>query len=527
MALQIKNHTIQRDITAVSQFDGDLYGGILSGTMLIPIDFTAKHFKSYYNVTYYDTLTGVFTLGPQTCLDAYDIPWKWSTFSNCALGLTSMPLGSFTHTPSTWKDVACNGPYPKSWVSQPHLMSSVSAVPRLVVSQGACIPEAKTWIISTNTWSVSTSLATNITDFPYTLKYSLDGYQPYTVSLKKETPITIEACLPIVCEYVPNNLTIYIDKTSLPEIYNDIVYAVNTLIRPRFLNFLLTNGHTPGNISQLVQVKDIPLPDKRYFKELANNNYPFTNNGNVNYSMVFVDLPTAYIGCNNINRTPVFEADFLSFINTLTSVPSDTYKLTLFNTTSSVNTPNICPSINSFHAALYNGLNPNYPAPYNFAFRNKHINVVNNVKYKNSIALDPTANTTYYTDLIFNQLIDWGIDLINYTPKKARFTLCDSVTATIPAAPRIRLYTNNRFVLTNSVVRFQCLTINANMFASVRIDFGNGNVPTYTGTNLPDYFYETYPTTGYKTITLFCITHNGHTFNQVFKDIINVVNFYD
>jgi hypothetical protein len=311
----------------------------------------------------------------------------------------------------------------------------------------------------------------------------------------------------------------------MADIYNDLVITVNTTIQPRLANFLATNGHTSPGSSQLVQIK--PINGKRYFNDLANNNAGLSADGNTNYSIVFIDLPTAYITCTNPSRTPTFETDFTAFTNMLTSVHEDVYKLTIFTTTSGATTPNICPTNKIFHDALQTGIDTNYPQPYNFAFRNQHINVVHDVLYKNSAAPNPSANSTYYTNLILEAFNNWGIDLVSYAPTLNLQTICDSVTATVPTVPRLRLYTSNRFAPVNTVVSFQNLTLNPHKLATVQIDFDNGTVSTYTGTNLPSYFYELYTTSGYKTIKIKGTTNSGAVFTQQFTNLIKVVNFYD
>jgi hypothetical protein len=522
MARQYKYHTLHRGITATTVFNGDEFNGIVNDIIELPLNSTPKNFKGYYAITLTDTVSSlsVATTLTDPCVEAYGLPWRWSTFMGCS-SLSSMPLNTYTHKPSTWSNMGCLDAYPKRWVREPHIMPATPLTSISTSSFGACTKGFITWVISTNMWSVSTGIGATVTDFPYSLRYSTDGSKPYTVSIKDDTPIKIEACQPITCEVVPNSLTIYVDQTSMASIYNDLVVAVNTTIRPRLINYLATNGHPAGD----VQIK--PINGKRYFNDLANNNVPLSGHGNTNYSMVFIDIPTAYITCTNPSRTTTFETDFSTFINTLTSVHPDVYKLTIFNTTSGTATPNICPASKLFHDALYTGTDSNYPDPYNFAFRNQHINVVHDVLYKNTAAPNPSANSTYYTNLMLNALNNWGIDLVNYIPILKQQTLCDSVTATIPTAPRIRLYTANRFVLINTLVKFQNLTLNPHKIANVQIDFDNGSVVTYTGIMLPNYLDAVYTTPGYKTIKIRGTTNSGAIFTQQYTNIIKVVDFYD
>jgi len=269
-------------------FNGDELNGIVNNVIELPISQSPKSFKGYFTVTLNDSVSSLSVATPTTdpCVEAYGLPWRWSTFTGCSNPAT-MPLASYTHRPSAWSDTECGKPYQKRWVKEPHV-SPTTPLTGVTAVFGSCRKNFVTWVISTNMWSVSTSVGSTVTEFPYVLRYSSDGSQPYTVSFNEDTVLNIQACQPVTCESILNSLNIYIDQTSMSLIYNDIVTALNTTIKPRIQNYLLINGHPVNNIDEIVKIK--PINVKRYFGDLATTGVvPVTGHGNVNYSLVFID----------------------------------------------------------------------------------------------------------------------------------------------------------------------------------------------------------------------------------------------
>jgi len=440
--------------------------------------------------------------------------------------VSAMPLSTHTHQPSSWSSVMCDSRYKKRWIKEPDIepLTGTSAF----CSVSTCNKEPITWVVTTTTWSVSTSIGSEETLYPYTLSYSMDGLAPFTVPVGTDTIVEVKACQDVYCEQIPNSLTIYTDQSpSMIDVHTDIQSAVTNTIKPRLKNYLLANNHPVANIDNIVTV--LPITNKNYLADItATGIPPLTNGGNTNVSLVFIDIPTNYVtSCSNSTPTTTFLNDITAFRNMLLGLDTGEYKGTFFAVTSAFNVSNICPALGAQFNALYTGTDPNYPLGSNLSDKNNNIKFKQDVLYKNSTMPNTNANISYYADVIINALIEHGIDLTTYNANYDTTTICRSLTARVPASSLVRIYTANRFVPLFSVVKFENVSIGLNNITSITVDFDDGIILTYTGSNVYSDFYVVYNTTGYKTLNITYVAQNGSIKTQAFPRIVNVVSYYD
>lgn len=529
MSLITKNYNIKKGLSAITVFNADTLNGIvssMSGNIIdLPHNFADKIFEGLYYTTVLGNTTIVIP-SPKfdLCVEAYGVPWRWSTFLGCNDPGT-MKLSTLTHRPSTWSNVKCGQRYEKRWIKEPH----IEPAPALTGSNVDCKKDYVTWSLNTVNWSVSTVLGPEDNSFPYILKYSQDGIAPYTFTVENDTLLNIQVCQDIKCEQVLNTLTIYTDRGSLGQVHNEIVNIVDEVIKPRVENYLTANSHPVIDIDTIVKILPINS-SKRYFDSLTSSGLKsLSGDGTTNISFVFTDSPSAYtVSCSNSARTPVFDQDITNFKTLLSSSPTfDYYRATIFAVTH-VNTLNMCPSFAQHLSGVSTNNYSGYPLPYNLSdTESQIIKYRPNVQYKGAGTPNTNATTKYYTDLILDSLLDHGIDLINLTPNIKRTTLCSTTSAVIGSAPYAKIYTANRFVLVNKKIKFQNLSVNIHKLLSITVDFGDNIIQTYTGANMYNDFYVTYTSAGYKTLNITTVTYGGYSRVQTFPNIVNIVNYYD
>lgn len=390
-----------------------------------------------------------------------------------------------------------------------------------------CEKDYVVWNLSTKYWSVSTSLGSGISNFPYFLKYTQGEVSPYTFPLEDDTSLSIRVCQDIKCETVFNTITFLTDQNTMSEIHDEITNIVDTVIKPRAINYLTSTNHPLTSIDDVIKVQPFNS-DKRYLKTLASVGYtPLSGDGTSNVYLLFTDTPSAYItSCTNPIKTETYDTDIYNFVSFLSSVPVQSiYKATILATTY-VNNVDSCPAFTSHLSSVQTGTGSNYTLQGSLIDYN-NIKYKHQVLYRGSGIINPSATTTYYTNLILDSLYEQGIDLINYTPNIERTTLCESLTAIVRSAPCVKVYTPNRFVLVGREVKFENLTTNIDSLVSIKVDYGDDTSQTYTGSSMYTDFKKTYVTAGYKTLNITTTTTNGSVRAQTFANIIKVVNFYD
>jgi hypothetical protein len=524
-----RNYSINNSLSAVTTFNGVTLNNITStaGDNIINLhhNLTPTAFEGLFYTTLLN-VGGIVASTPLTdpCVDAYGVSWKWSTFKGCSSPAT-MPLNTFTHKPSTWENVRCGKSYEKRWIKEPHVQPSTTTITTVLCG---CDKDYVIWNLSTKNWSVSTSLGSEINKFPYFLKYSQDGLSPYTFSLEKDTVLNVKVCQDVKCESVFNTITFFTDQGTMSQMHSEIVNIVDTVIKPRAINYFTATNHLITDINDIIKVQPTN-EDKRYLKTLMSNGYQtLSSDGTSNIYLLFTDSPSAYtVSCTNPAKTGTYDTDISTFKTFLSGAPSpDFYKATILATTYANNVDR-CPAFTSHLSSVQTGIGSNYTPQGSLVEFNSNIKYKHQVLYKGTGVVNPDATTAYYTDLILNSLHEQGIDLINYTPNVKRTTLCESLTAIVKAAPYVKIYTPNRFVLAGREVKFENLTTNISSLLSIKIDYGDGTVQTFTGTNMYLDFKKIYNTAGYKTLNITTTTVNGSVRVQTFANIVKVVNFYD
>ena len=524
-----RNYSINNFLSAYTTFNGDTLNNITSTAGDNIINLHHNLTPTTFEGLFYTTLLNIGSIATATpltdpCVEAYGVSWKWSTFKGCSSPAT-MPLSTFTHKPSTWENVKCGKSYEKRWIKEPHVQPATTTTTTVLCG---CEKDYVIWNLSTKNWSVSTSLGSEINKFPYFLKYSQDGLSPYTFSLEKDTVLNIKVCQDVKCENVFNTITFFTDQNTMSQVHSEVVNIVENVVKPRALNYFTATNHTFTDIDSIIKV----LPangDKRYLKTLTSTGYQaLSSDGSTNVYLLFTDSPSAYIvNCTNPSKTGTYDSDVSLFRAFLSGAPSpEFYKATILATTYANNVDR-CPAFTTHLSSVQTGTGSNYTPSNSLVGFNNNIKYKHRVLYRGAGVVNPDATTAYYTDLILNSLYEQGIDLINYTPNIKRTTLCESLTAIVRAAPYVKIYTPNRFVLTGKEVKFENLTTNISSLLSIKIDYGDGTVQTFTGNSMYLDFKKTYSTAGYKTLNITTTTVNGSVRVQTFANIIKVVNFYD
>lgn len=524
--------TLRDSVSAVSLFNGDEFGGIKTSlginTIKLPYSMLSIPFQGYFNIILTSSLTGINSAKKSAigCVGAYGVPWKWSTFMDCA-NPTTMPLYTLTNKPSTWQNVTCGQPFQKKWIDE----SDLDVVTVDSLSSMNCAKSPITWVISTKSWSVSTYMGANVTDYPYSLSYSVDGLSPFTVSRFDDTVIKIGACQNITCKQIPNTITIYVPLSTSHPSYTQsyVTQAVEGFIKPKILNYFTANSFPFTNIDDIVRV--IPIgTGNRYFQKLATDGVPtLSGQGNTNISFVFVDVPQQYVSncASPYTITAAFSSDIVNYKTVLSAnTTTDNYKVTFFSVLSTP-TGTFCDAADDQMRSIENGITSRYPLPYNLADYSTNINFVHDVNYASNTTPNIGANTLYYSDLIYEALKYQGVNLDDNSVRAQTSTICDSVTAVILSAPSIRLYTANRFMLVNSIVKFENVSLNLSKVASMEIDFNDGNIYTYTSTAIYNDFYITYNSPGYKSIKIISTDNTGGKTITMFPNIVKIVQYYD
>lgn len=110
-------------------------------------------------------------------------------------------------------------------------------------------------------------------------------------------------------------------------------------------------------------------------------------------------------------------------------------------------------------------------------------------------------------------------------------TLTAISTSKVLTSPEIRLYTPNKYILTGTEVKFENFITQLPVISTIRIDYGNGVIDTYTGNSINSQFFTTsgYNTLGFKTITVTVNTgfEQLPSVTTVLKNALFVNNQYD
>jgi len=97
------------------------------------------------------------------------------------------------------------------------------------------------------------------------------------------------------------------------------------------------------------------------------------------------------------------------------------------------------------------------------------------------------------------------------------------------APPNLRLYTPNRYVLTNTTVFFENLITRSELISEITFDFDDGNIFTYENINdVPKIFFITYERVGKKNIKIIAnLTYSTVPLKVELPDIVEVLLEYD
>ena len=525
-------NTTRNGLTATTTFNGDELNGIedINGKNIIALPYDSpKAFEGFFYMDLFDNSLNIYRPSPITdqCVEAYGLPWRWSSLTQSG----NVELDTIFNTrPKTWGSVDCGDRYEKRWIKQ-SLLEPAPTPPKVNTT---CKKDKVIWTISTRYWSVSTAVGANITNFPYTLKYTKTGKAPYTIPLRNTTEINIQACQTLNCVQIPNTVTIYTDQISMIYVHQDIVRAVEDNIKPLLVKYYTANGHTVKAKSINDVVKILPINGKRYFKDLKDTGIPtMSANGTTNISLVFIDgtFPIYIDDCAvDADKTDNFRFDVSQYRSVLAATSSrDSYKFTIFSVTGG-KSGDICEGATVQLSAVQTGANPNYPKPYNLIDMDVEQRYRYNIPFKEASGggrTHPDASVTYYTNLIVEELQAHGFDLKTLAPCKSTFTFCDSVTAIIEPSPVLRLYTPNRFVPLGEPVKFENIVENSQYIKNIVIDYGDNIIKTYTGNDVKKDFFVTYDLTGYKTLNITITSKNKSVSKLTYPNIINVVSYYD
>lgn len=195
------NNPYKRDIQVVSYAPVlTSFSTEINNELFLPVDSSIQILSS-------ELVTALFGGGSQSidkCYDKYNLIWKWSELSGC-----SVTPSSFVNKPSSWFDVQCSqtasrfapylpipseqGRYPKRWRFEGFNTDDG------IIEAEYCWASNVVWTLSTNKWTIETTVPITERLYEIPLAYFNDGSNFYTISKTENTDIEIRGEVVVTC----------------------------------------------------------------------------------------------------------------------------------------------------------------------------------------------------------------------------------------------------------------------------------------------------------------------------------------
>lgn len=150
------------------------------------------------------------------------------------------------------------------------------------------------------------------------------------------------------------------------------------------------------------------------------------------------------------------------------------------------------------------------------------LNYTGSIYENTNITLNVNQNVTCYISaavLPLGYSNDWQ-------PKTSTFD--NSFLVTSIAQPLIRIYTPNRYILTNTNITFENLITNTNLITSLVVNLDDNKVLNLTGEDIKAPFNVTYDVVGFKTVQITAYTnYSSNPVVATFPNIVEVLDSYE
>lgn len=150
------------------------------------------------------------------------------------------------------------------------------------------------------------------------------------------------------------------------------------------------------------------------------------------------------------------------------------------------------------------------------------LNYTGSIYENTNITLNVNQNVTCRISAV---VLPLGYDN-DWQPKTTTFN--NSFFVTSIAQPLLRIYTPNRYILTDTNITFENLITNSNLITSLVVNFDDNKVLNLTGEDIKAPFSVTYNVVGFKTIQITAYTnYSSNPVIATFPNIVEVLDSYE